>query len=101
MRIIVMFDMPTDTLQEKRAYRYFRKYLVKDGFFMMQESIYVKIAINAESSKSILKRLERKKPEYGLVQIMQVTERQFEKMIYLVGKPIKKVISSDKRLVIV
>ena len=101
MRIIVMFDMPTDTLQEKREYRYFRKYLVKDGFFMMQESIYVKIAINAQASKGILYRLERKKPKYGLVQIMQVTEKQFEKMIFLVGEPSNKVISSDKRLVII
>lgn len=40
MRIIVMFDLPVGTASERKDYQQFRKYLVKSGFIMMQESIY-------------------------------------------------------------
>ena len=42
MRILVMFDLPTETSEERRDYRKFRKNLIKNGFIMMQESVYVK-----------------------------------------------------------
>lgn len=40
MRVIVMFDLPVLTAQERRDYTRFRKHLLKNGFLMMQESIY-------------------------------------------------------------
>ena len=40
MRVIVFFDLPVDTLEHKRAYRKFRKFLIEKGFLMMQESVY-------------------------------------------------------------
>ena len=46
MRILVMFDLPTETSEERRDYRKFRKNLIKNGFIMMQESVYVKLVMN-------------------------------------------------------
>ena len=46
MRVIVFFDLPVDTLEHKRAYRKFRKFLIEKGFLMMQESVYCKLALN-------------------------------------------------------
>ena len=43
MRVMVMFDLPTETSMERRHYRWFRKFLIDEGFIMMQESIYTKI----------------------------------------------------------
>ena len=46
MRVILFFDLPTETLEDKREYRNFRKFLIKKGFLMMQESVYCKLALN-------------------------------------------------------
>ena len=39
MRVMVMFDLPVVTTEQRREYTRFRKYLLKNGFVMMQESI--------------------------------------------------------------
>ena len=46
MRIMLFFDLPTETLQQRREYTRFRKHLLKSGFLMLQESVYCKIALN-------------------------------------------------------
>ena len=45
MRVLVMFDLPTETSIQRRNYRKFRKSLIKNGFIMMQESVYIKLAM--------------------------------------------------------
>ena len=50
MRVLVMFDLPTETSIQRRNYRKFRKSLIKNGFIMMQESVYVKLAMNQGSA---------------------------------------------------
>lgn len=45
MRILVFFDLPVTTGEERRAYTKFRKFLIKDGFLMLQESVYCKLAL--------------------------------------------------------
>ena len=41
MWIIVLFDLPTDTIQARKHYTRFRKFLLEDGFTMMQYSVYM------------------------------------------------------------
>lgn len=53
MRIMVLFDLPVLTEKQRRDYREFRKYLLKAGFFMMQESVYCKLVQNAGVMKAI------------------------------------------------
>lgn len=53
MRLIVMFDLPTLTVEDMRSYRDFRKFLIKNGFMMMQESVYSKIALNQSMANLI------------------------------------------------
>ena len=55
MRVIVFFDLPTETPDDKREYRNFRKFLIKKGFLMMQESVYCKLALNATVAESIVR----------------------------------------------
>ena len=45
MRIIIFFDLPIETVQDRREYSRFHKYLVKNGFLMMQKSVYCKLAL--------------------------------------------------------
>ena len=100
MRIIVMFDLPVGTASERKDYQQFRKYLVKSGFIMMQESIYSKIAQNSTMADSIIESVKKNKPQSGLVQLLKITEKQYSKMIYIVGESKSDVLSSDERLVI-
>ncbi len=98
MRIIVMFDLPVITAAEKREYNKFRKFLVKSGFMMMQESIYCKLTQNVTSADLIVSNIRKNKPQSGLVQVMKITEKQYAKIEFIVGKTASEVIDSDERL---
>ena len=100
MRVIVFFDLPTLTGEDKREYRKFRKFLIKKGFVMMQESVYSKIALNGTAALGIEQTVKRNKPRKGLVQMLTVTEKQFAKMEYVVGERQTQVVDSDERLII-
>ena len=100
MRVIVFFDLPTETPDDKREYRNFRKFLIKKGFLMMQESVYCKLALNATAAESIVRSVKSSKPKTGLVQLLVITEKQFNKMEYIVGNSESTIIDSDDRLVI-
>ena len=100
MRIIVFFDLPTETSKDLSEYRKFRKTLINEGFFMMQESVYVKLALNNSIVNSIKEKLEKKKPRDGLVQMLTVTEKQFTGIETIVGKVETEELNNTDRLVI-
>ena len=100
MRIIVMFDLQVGTASERREYQVFRKFLVKNGFLMMQESIYSKIAQNTTMADAVIENVKKNKPQSGLVQLLKITEKQYSKMIYIVGESKSDVLDSDARLIV-
>ena len=100
MRVIVFFDLPMVTMEERREYAKFRKYLVKSGFIMMQESVYSKLVQNATVADSIISNVKKNKPPEGLVQLISITEKQFQKMEYIIGSSNSEVLDTDERLVI-
>ena len=99
MRILVMFDLPTETANQRREYRKFRKKLITSGFIMMQESVYVKLSLNQSSTDLIIKNIKSNCPEDGLVQVLTVTEKQFTKMEFLVGEAKNDYIDTDERFI--
>lgn len=100
MRMLVFFDLPTETAEERRAYREFRRGLIKNGFMMLQESVYCRMVLNASVERSVADALRRIRPAKGIVQILTVTEKQYANMEYLTGRSVSDVIDSDERLVI-
>ena len=62
MRMLVMFDLPVETAKQRKDYAAFRKFLIKSGFLMMQESIYSKIVQNAVASDAVINSLKKNKP---------------------------------------
>ncbi len=100
MRVIVFFDLPVETSEERRNYRKFRKYLIKSGFLMLQESVYVKLALNYTQVEQIISEVKKEKPSKGLVQILSVTEKQFSKMEHVSGKVDSNIVNTDERLLI-
>lgn len=100
MRVLVMFDLPVLTSKNMRDYRKFRKYLIRSGFLMLQESVYCKLAPNSVAADSIIDNIRKNKPPEGLVQALKITEKQFSKMEYVVGEKRTDIIDSDERLII-
>lgn len=100
MRIIVFFDLPTETAADRREYRTFRKLLIKNGFVMMQESVYCRMVLNGSVQKSVFDVIRKNKPKKGIVQMLTVTEKQFASMAYITGASKADVIDTDERLVI-
>ena len=100
MRVLVFFDLPITTSENKRADVKFRKFLLKNGFMMLQESVYCKLALNGTAVKAIVDNVHKNKPEEGLVQLLSVTEKQYAKMDIIVGNIKSEVLDSDERLVI-
>lgn len=101
MRIIVFFDLPTTTYLDQKEYRKFHKLLIKNGYLMMQESVYCKLALNNSIVKSEKQKLIKNKPKSGLVEVLVTTEKQFSQIEYIVGKKEKKAEDSDERLVVI
>lgn len=100
MRVIVFFDLPTETNEDRRNYRLFRKALIKNGFIMLQESVYCKLITSPSVEQSVKNMIMKNKPPNGLVQMLTVTEKQFSRMEYIVGESKNEVIDNAERLIV-
>lgn len=100
MRVLVLFDLPVLTGDQRREYARFRKFLLKSGFLMLQESVYCKLALNTTVVNGIVDQIHKNKQEEGLVQLLTVTEKQYAKMDLIVGNVKSEVLNTDERLVI-
>ena len=85
MRVMIMFDLPTDSKEERRLYSKFRKGLISEGFLMMQYSIYIKSCINKDAANRNINYVKRILPQNGHVRALIITEKQYEKMKILLG----------------
>ena len=100
MRVLVFFDLPVLTGEQRRAYTKFRRFLLKSGFLMLQESVYCKLALNGTVVRGIVDSVHKYSPGEGLVQLLTVTEKQYAKMDLIIGEVKSEVLDSDERLVI-
>lgn len=100
MRVIVFFDLPTITEKDRKEYLRFRKFLINEGFIMMQESVYSKIALNSTTANLIAAKVRKNKTKDGLIQLMTITEKQYSGIEYVVGHNVDKVVNSTARLVV-
>ena len=67
---------------------------------MMQESIYCKLAQNSTAADAIIENIRKNRPSSGIVQVLKITEKQYEKIEYITGGKQSNVLDSDERLVI-
>lgn len=85
MRLVLFFDLPMVTKQERKIYTQFRKYLIKNGYMMMQFSVYCKIFPNREATINHISILRKQVPKNGQIRIMVVTEKQYSRIEIIVG----------------
>ncbi len=86
MWLFVFFDLPTTTKAERKHAAQFRKSLEKDGFSMMQYSVYVRHCPSKENRDVHVTRVKSFVPDAGMVSIMAVTDKQYGDIINLWGR---------------
>lgn len=101
MRMIVFFDLPSVRTVDKRNYTRFRKFLIKEGFIMLQESVYCKLVLNHSVMKSIQNKIEKNSPSNGLIQLLCITEKQYASMKYISGTSSHNILDSTDRLIVI
>ena len=100
MRTIVFFDLPNIYYKDKRNYQLFHKFLINEGFIMLQESVYSKLALNFQQAEFNVNRIKKNAPSKGIIQVLNVTEKQYASIEYIIGKPNSKIIDNEDRLVV-
>lgn len=100
MRLLLFFDLPTSSSEEKKSYRKFIKLIKVNGFYMIQESVYCKMAIDNHMANMTINKIKNNIPNEGNIIVLTVTEKQFASMKILLGESSTDVLSSDDRVVI-
>lgn len=100
MWLFVFFDLPVGTKTERRNATRFRNFLKNDGYDMMQWSVYTRVCRGQDAVEKHLVRVRRNLPPKGSVRALQVTERQYARMHFLVGGPLEHEKSAKEQLVL-
>ncbi|MBO4648737.1 MAG: CRISPR-associated endonuclease Cas2 [Lentisphaeria bacterium] len=100
MWLLVMFDLPTVTKEEKREYTRFRKYLLKEGFIQLQFSVYSKFCSSRENTVKYYRYIEVAVPPNGHVRLLMVTDKQFGEMVSLYGKTVQEIEKKPEQLLL-
>ena len=86
MRMMVMFDLPTKTEKNKKDYIQFRRFLLQDGFDMMQYSVYTRYCPTLDLLEKHVRRVKGYLPKQGSVRVISLTNKQYAEMAILVGE---------------
>jgi CRISPR-associated protein Cas2 len=100
MRVVVFFDLPVLTKKDMRQYTKFRKHLISQGFVMVQKSVYSKISLNGSAASAVVDNLRKNSPLSGVVQVLIVTEKQYQGIEFIVGEARKETVDTQQRLVV-
>ena len=98
MWVLVLFDLPSVSKKEKRAYTDFREKLKNGGFRLFQFSIYLRHCASKENAAVHKKRIKTWLPHHGKVAILTITDRQFGLMELFFGPKIVENPNAPKQL---
>ena len=82
----MFFDLPVKTKTERSIATKFRTFLLKDGYHMVQYSLYARVCNSMDSVEKHIKRLKANLPPNGSVRVLTITEKQYESIKILVGE---------------
>lgn len=93
--LILLFDIPTLTSDDKKVYTRFHKGIIKLGFLMYQKSIYIKYIRELKMVSYEINKLNDIAPNVGDVRVIKLTKRQFDSIIIICGVEYKDTFSAD------
>ena len=100
MRLFVFFDLPVSTKKDRKIATRFRKDLLNEGFTMLQFSVYCRICRGHDIVEREIRRIKAVLPPKGNIRILQVTDKQYGNMQFLVGMPKKEEIIASEQLLL-
>ena len=100
MWLMVMFDLPVVTVEEKRQYTRFRKYLLREGFLQLQFSVYARFSASRENAQKYYRYIQSAVPPGGRVRLLMVTDKQFGDMVSLYGTKFEAVEKKPEQLLL-
>jgi CRISPR-associated protein Cas2 len=86
MWMMVMFDLPVVLKEDRKAATDFRNRLLDLGFEMSQFSVYMRMCTSPAQAETYCKRIEESLPVGGKVNILQFTDKQYERIICFHGQ---------------
>ena len=89
--LMVCFDLPVLTKAERKRAAKFRKFLLDDGYDMIQWSVYARPCVTFARQQTHLRRLEQNVPNDGSVRAIFINRAQWERAYSIMGRPAKKV----------
>lgn len=98
MRLIVFFDLPTTTAKERKAATKFRNFLLKDGYQMIQYSVYSRVCNGTDAVHKHESRLYSHLPPAGSIRSLTLTDKQYNSMNILLGEPDYSDLNDSKTL---
>lgn len=98
MWLFVFFDLPVTTKRERKIASDFRKNLLKDGFVMMQFSVYIRHCASHESLVVHRQRVKVIMPATGKVSLLAITDKQYGDIETIFGKTAKKEVRAPIQL---
>ena len=84
--LFALFDLPVKTKKDRRNYSRFRKVLIREGFSMLQFSVYARYCRSEETATWFRSRIQDQLPPKGQVRLVSITDRQFGKMEIFFGR---------------
>jgi CRISPR-associated protein Cas2 len=97
MWMMVMFDLPTETRAERKSATKFRQFLLDEGFEMIQFSVYVQFTGTFESSQKFVRTIKKNNPQYGDINILFFTDKQFANIIHIENRVDKSLKEEPKQ----
>ena len=93
--LMVMFDLPVAEKTHQKAYRKFKNHLLKNGYRIIQKSLYVKLLHNISNSQTEILKVKFAAPSDGNIQLLPLSLANFKKMTSVCGVPFDMEFFSD------
>ncbi len=103
MWLMLMFDLPTKTKKQRKKYHWFHQKLEKEGYTMIQYSVYGKIFSSVESAnlgKKRIKNFIKTNIKNGNIRILMFTDKQFAAMDIIIGEKSTEEKNEPKQLLL-
>lgn len=100
MWMMVLFDLPVVSAEDRKIATKFRDFLCKEGFNMCQFSVYARFCGPREKTESIHRKINDNIPDKGKVSIITFTDKQFGSIVHMFNNRRKKSRETPDQLLI-
>lgn len=98
--LLITFDLPRDTAEDRKQANEFRKRLVRLGFTMKQYSLYEREVRNYTTKNQIIEILIKELPDQGEIILYQLPDEVNNSQITILGNGVIKKAESGPKLIV-